>query len=154
MTEMNISLLHMINKFGHNFFVGVYDVTIDSQEGLAKVYGVVNPNMLVRALTRTGYHAELKWVKLRHPELNRRSYSHDYYDHGNYNNRYPYGLLDDPYRHRRYLMDHSYPCSSRLRFDRPYYHGSSLPPARYVPSYPPREYDPYEDEPISFCSIM
>ncbi|XP_075488294.1 uncharacterized protein LOC142527393 [Primulina tabacum] len=110
---------------------GVFDVTIDSQEGLAKVYGVVNPNMLVRALTRTGYHAELKWVKLGHPDLNRRSYSHDYYDHGYYNTGYPYGVvLDDPYRNRlRYLMDqYSYSCSSRLRFDHPYYHGLSLPP--------------------------
>ncbi|CAI9756819.1 unnamed protein product [Fraxinus pennsylvanica] len=72
-----------------NSICGVYSVTIDAEEGTARVSGLVDPNILMRALTRTGYHAELKWVKLKHQELSR-GYN---YGHG-----YNYGAIDDPYR--------------------------------------------------------
>ncbi|KAA8547655.1 hypothetical protein F0562_004084 [Nyssa sinensis] len=43
---------------------GVYSVTIDGKEGTVKVTGEVDPSVLMRALAKTGKHAELVWVKL------------------------------------------------------------------------------------------
>ncbi|PIN12071.1 Copper chaperone [Handroanthus impetiginosus] len=138
---------------------GKYNVDINSEEGLARVYALVDPNLLLRALARTGYHAELKWVKLRHPELNRNYYS-DNYDSCNYGYGYNYGTIGDSYSRRPALPDGNLiysttrPISPYYHGSSPYYYGLALPPARYVPSYPPKEYDPYADEPISFCRIM
>ncbi|KAG8365147.1 hypothetical protein BUALT_Bualt18G0074100 [Buddleja alternifolia] len=146
---------------------GKYNVDINSEEGLARVYAVVDPNLLLKALARTGYHAELKWVKLRHPDMNRGYYYDNGYDSYNYGYGHSYGAIDDPYSYRRALPDpysyggypqHQYSnrtsVSPYYHGSSPYYYGSGLPPARYVPSYPPKEYDPYADEPISFCTIM
>ncbi|KAL0328555.1 UNVERIFIED_CONTAM: hypothetical protein Scaly_2288100 [Sesamum calycinum] len=147
---------------------GKYNVDINSEEGLARVHAVVDPNLLLRALARTGYHAELKWVKLHHPNLNTSHYYDNHYDsYNNYGYGYNHGSIDDPYSHRRALPD-PFPYYGRISNQyaptrsippyfhetNPYYYGSALPPARYVPSYPPKEYDPYADEPISLCSIM
>ncbi|KAI3466427.1 hypothetical protein Pfo_023090 [Paulownia fortunei] len=146
---------------------GKYNVDINSEEGLARVDALVEPNILLKALARTGYHAELKWVKLRHPELSRSRYYDNDYDLYNHRHGYNFGAIDDPYSYRRALPDplsyvghpsHHYSTRSisppYYHKSNPYYYGSALPPARYVPSYPPKEYDPYADEPISFCSIM
>lgn len=45
-------------------------MTIDAEEGTIKMSGEVDPKILLRALTRTGKHAELVWMKLEHPSLN------------------------------------------------------------------------------------
>ncbi|KAK6133021.1 hypothetical protein DH2020_033231 [Rehmannia glutinosa] len=140
-----------------------YNIDINTEEGLVRVYALVDPNILMKALARTGYHAEVKWVKLSHPKLNINYYENNY-DSYNYQHGYNYGAIDDPYSYRRALPDplsypsHQYPVTRSVS---PYYHGSDsyyygpgLPPARYVPSYPPKEYDPYDDEPISFCTMM
>lgn len=128
--------------------------------------GVVDPNILLKALARTGYHAELKWVKLRHPKMNTSYYYDNDYDSYNYRYGYNnYGAIDGPYNNYRRAMpdyvghpSHHYSTigsvSPYYQGSNPYYYGSGLPPARYVPSYPPKDYDPYADEPISFCSIL
>lgn len=52
---------------------GVYSVTIDAEEGLAKISGEVDPNILLQAVGTSGKHAELKWVQLNSPVLPNRS---------------------------------------------------------------------------------
>ncbi|KAI8557489.1 hypothetical protein RHMOL_Rhmol04G0014500 [Rhododendron molle] len=52
---------------------GVYSVTIDAEEGLAKISGEVDPNILLRAVGTSGKHAELKWVQLKSPVVPNRS---------------------------------------------------------------------------------
>ncbi|KAL3851138.1 hypothetical protein ACJIZ3_013020 [Penstemon smallii] len=125
---------------------------IYAEKGTVVVSGVVDPNILMKALARTGYHAEVKSVKLRHPQLNTSYYNGDYDDYGSYS--YGYGhSLDDPYRYGRALPDHPfydgghlghyyYPkrSASLPYYGSNYYHGSSsfyhgmaLPPARLRP---------------------
>ncbi|KAK6133006.1 hypothetical protein DH2020_033297 [Rehmannia glutinosa] len=117
---------------------GQYNIDINTEEGLVRVYALVDPNILMKALARTGYHAEVKWVKLSHPKLNRNYYQNDY-DSYNYQHGYNYGAIDDPYSYRRALPDpisypsHQYPATRSISpyyhgLD-PYYYGSGLPPA-------------------------
>ncbi|XP_022876922.1 uncharacterized protein LOC111395144 [Olea europaea var. sylvestris] len=106
-----------------NSICGVYSVIIDAEEGTARVSGLVDPNILMRALARTGYHAELKWVKLKHPELSR-----CYFGQCNYGHGYTYGAIDDPYKYPR-TLPYYYPRRSVYPFHgSSYYHPSlSLP---------------------------
>ncbi|KAK2972026.1 hypothetical protein RJ640_005046 [Escallonia rubra] len=101
---------------------GVYSVSIDSQDGLAKVSGEVDPNILLRALARTGNHAELVWVKLKHPVLARGFQGS--YGYGKYHNPYGYGstLYDHPWHdahqpyHSRRRPQVDYPwCNTTYR---------------------------------------
>ncbi|KAL3531376.1 hypothetical protein ACH5RR_010698 [Cinchona calisaya] len=84
--------------------IGVYSVDIDAREGMAKVSGEVDPNILLKALARTGKHAELAWVKLKHPMLNRdredytSSYHNNHGSYGDYHNNYNY----EPHPHGNY----------------------------------------------------
>ncbi|KAK3010135.1 hypothetical protein RJ639_011792 [Escallonia herrerae] len=103
-------------------FEGVYSVSIDSQDGLAKVSGEVDPNILLRALARTGNHAELVWVKLKHPVLARGFQGS--YGYGKYHNPYGYGstLYDHPWHdahqpyHSRRRPQVDYPwCNTTYR---------------------------------------
>ncbi|XP_031106119.1 heavy metal-associated isoprenylated plant protein 32-like [Ipomoea triloba] len=82
---------------------GVYSVSIDAEEGVARVSGEVDPNRLLTALARSGRHAEVKTVNLRHPLLNRG------YGASSYENGYGYGAIDDPYMYagRRGLPEYS-----------------------------------------------
>ncbi|KAK3010044.1 hypothetical protein RJ639_012813 [Escallonia herrerae] len=48
---------------------GVYSLTIDAQEGTARIAGEVDRNILLGALARSGRHAELVRVNLKHPAL-------------------------------------------------------------------------------------
>ncbi|GAA0157600.1 hypothetical protein Leryth_011459 [Lithospermum erythrorhizon] len=160
---------------------GVYSVSIDGEKGKAMVRGEVDPNILMSALSRpgSGKHAELKYAKVNHPRARMmgNNYSDDSsYNYG-YNNKYCdnnyYNTIEDPYKYRRPTMlgghsSHDYYYQTRRPFPEyndpyygPNYYPNSyplplppLPAARYVPSYPPMENDQYEDEPISFCSIM
>ncbi|CAK9148859.1 unnamed protein product [Ilex paraguariensis] len=158
--------------------LGVYSVTIDAQAGTAKVSGEVDPNLLLRALARSGRHAELIWVKLNHPVLNSSNYDNGYSPYGSYepynygaNGSYGYGAIDEPYRYRRALQEHSYYDTHQQYYYYPmrravweyptssttirYGYGYGSPQrARYVPGYPPPVYDSYEDEPINFCSVL
>lgn len=87
---------------------GVYSVSIDAEEGIARVSGEVDPNRLLTALARSGRHAEVKTVNLRHPLLNS-AYGCAY----GYNNDryigYSCGANDDPYMYagRRGLPEYS-----------------------------------------------
>ncbi|KAH6835661.1 hypothetical protein C2S53_010539 [Perilla frutescens var. hirtella] len=136
---------------------GIYNLDINAEEGLAKVQAVVEPNLFLKALARTGPHAKPKWVKLQHPKMNQ-SYYHNYnynthsygngYNHGaigynpynhNYTNGYNHGAIADPYHYS--TMEPHYPYHG----SNPYYYGSGLPPARYVP---------YADDPINFCNMI
>ncbi|CAK9166877.1 unnamed protein product [Ilex paraguariensis] len=143
---------------------GVYSVTIEAQEGTAKVCGEVDPNILLRALARSGRHAELVWVKLKHPSLSRCNYENGYGSNGSYG----YGALEEPYRYGRALPlpehssynTHQHCPMRRAVMEGPTYSTSlrygysPSPPARYVPGYPPAVYDPYEEETINFCCVM
>ncbi|CAI9088041.1 OLC1v1022270C1 [Oldenlandia corymbosa var. corymbosa] len=51
--------------------IGVYNVDMDGQNGLVRVYGEVDPNMLLHALARYGKHAEVVRVNFKHPEWTR-----------------------------------------------------------------------------------
>ncbi|XP_022897788.1 heavy metal-associated isoprenylated plant protein 22-like [Olea europaea var. sylvestris] len=71
-----------------NSICGVYSVTFNAEEGVAKIMGEVDPNLLLAALARTGQHAELVWAKLDHPRIDRGYYNdHDY--------------RGEPYRHHQ-----------------------------------------------------
>nr|XP_027061041.1 heavy metal-associated isoprenylated plant protein 32-like [Coffea arabica] len=138
--------------------VGVYSVAIDGEEGLAKIYGEVDPNMLLRAIGTSGRHAELVRMDIKHPQINedascRRRHGYNYdallennpcgggYGHG-------YG---------RSLPDHTSCYGHEQYYPNSYSHtagGGALPQPRHVPSYPRRGYDPYDDERINCCSIM
>ncbi|KAL3637520.1 hypothetical protein CASFOL_018688 [Castilleja foliolosa] len=122
---------------------GEYNIDINIEEGLVKVYAMVEPNILMKALSRTGYHAELKWAKIQHPKSNRNYYNHtngygygydsyNYHGHGSGPIDYPYGYsraLPDPYSY----SSHNYPTSSTY----PYYNGSGSDPYHYGPSMQP-----------------
>ena len=73
-------------------------MTIDAEEGIAKISGEVDPNMLLPALGSGGRHAELNWVNLKSPAPNRA-----YYDHGysSYNYGHDYRTIEQPYWGRR-----------------------------------------------------
>lgn len=97
--------------------IGVYSVDIDANKGEIMVSGEVDPNVLLKAITRTGKHAKLAWVKLNHPGVHR-TY------HGLYN--YSHGALEDPCYVPRYrrpsaafpgwaLPPYNCPPSSRFR---------------------------------------
>ncbi|KAL3845219.1 hypothetical protein ACJIZ3_002622 [Penstemon smallii] len=134
---------------------GVYNVDINAEKGMVVVSGAVDPNILMKALARTGYHAEVKSVKLRHPELNK-SYYNSYYDYGlnSYGYGHSYGAFDDPYRYGRALPDHPfydvghsghyyspkrsaslpyYGSNPYYNGSSSYYHGMALPHARLRP---------------------
>ncbi|KAL2477572.1 uncharacterized protein Fot_46586 [Forsythia ovata] len=122
---------------------GVYSLTFDAEEGLAKISGEVNPNLLLSALARTGQHAEIVWAKLNHPRIDRGYYN----DNDSYGQPYGYqkhGSIEDSYWHRRALPDSSYNPNY-------YYDATPLPAARYVAA---PEYAYVEDQSMSFCSIM
>ncbi|XP_059670761.1 uncharacterized protein LOC132316270 [Cornus florida] len=85
---------------------GVYSVTIDANEGTARVSGEVDPNVLLHALGRTGSHAELVWVKMKSSPPPRPP-GRGYYDHG-YDPTYGYRSIEQPYhqQYRRALPEH------------------------------------------------
>ncbi|CAK9146582.1 unnamed protein product [Ilex paraguariensis] len=93
---------------------GVYSVTIDAAEGTAKVSGEVDPNILLRGLARSGNHAELVWVKLKHPVMNNRRcyYTADNGSSYAYHHHHNGGIEEPPYstttRYRGALPERSY----------------------------------------------
>ncbi|KAL3614696.1 hypothetical protein CASFOL_040461 [Castilleja foliolosa] len=124
---------------------GEYNIDINTEEGLVKVYAMVEPNILMKALSRTGYHAELKWAKLQHPKLNRNYYNYtngpNGYDPYNYNGyNHGVGSIDHyPHGYSRALPDpYSYPSSFNYpaRSIHSYYQGSGL--YQSDPYYPAR----------------
>ncbi|KAI8011849.1 Heavy metal-associated isoprenylated plant protein 32 [Camellia lanceoleosa] len=97
---------------------GVYSVTIDAEEGLAKISGEADPNILLSALGRSGRHAELKWVKLKSTAPNRAYYEDHGHSHG-------YQALEQPYGSRSRALPEGVWCDT---------HHSYCP--RTVPKYP------------------
>ncbi|XP_024967476.1 uncharacterized protein LOC112507231 isoform X1 [Cynara cardunculus var. scolymus] len=159
---------------------GVYSVSWDAQQSSVRVRGEVNPNFLLKAVMSTGGHAELLNVKLNHPQLRHNYYNYassitspynrfsymdrPYYHYQTTNIEYPYGRLQPPAIEYPYGRLHppaiEYPYG-RLQppaieyLPSSYDYETPLPRAAYVPSYPPQEYDPYDNyEGISFCTIM
>ncbi|XP_009787266.2 heavy metal-associated isoprenylated plant protein 32-like [Nicotiana sylvestris] len=152
---------------------GVYALTIDAEQGIANVYGEVDPNRLLMALSRSGQHAELISVKLRHPNLTQRShygqnngYGHNHNNGYGYNNN-NYSAIDGPYGHHNSNglgEPSSYYSSRRALVDRPYYGSSyrnSSPYSSYDPSssssslYQPIIIDHViREEPMNWCSIL
>ncbi|KAH7860431.1 hypothetical protein Vadar_013317 [Vaccinium darrowii] len=72
---------------------GEYSITIDTEEGLARISGAVDPNMVLKAISRPGKHAELKWVNLKSPSPNFYTGAASYYNNDNayYGSGYGYG---------------------------------------------------------------
>ncbi|KAK4355175.1 hypothetical protein RND71_024146 [Anisodus tanguticus] len=124
---------------------GVYSVTIDSEDGTAKISGEVDPNLLLRALSRSGLgnHAEVQWVRLKHPMLSNShmadgygsynhgygSYNHGYgsYNHGHgYHNSYGHGRghgyssIGGPFRQRSSLPEYSYGYDGHHNYQYPF----------------------------------
>ncbi|XP_027108438.1 uncharacterized protein [Coffea arabica] len=132
--------------------IGVYSVDLDAQEGLAKVYGEVDPNMLLKALARTGKHAELAWVKLKHPVMNPRG--DDYHNYSNYG----YRNYDEPHSYSRYRspgwQQQFYPPrrSTMADHQNPYNYYNHYHQG-YGSSYRPHTY-PYDDYTANNCTIM
>ncbi|KAL8499740.1 hypothetical protein ACS0TY_019634 [Phlomoides rotata] len=154
---------------------GVYEIDYSAKEGVATVSAVVDPNLLMKALSGSGPHAECIGFKLRHPKMNPSySYNGDNYGLYPYRNGHTFGSITEPLLSRPTLPHHvgpsSYPpyhgsyhpyhgsyhhssISPYYPQPNPYYPGSDLP-GRYVQSYA-SEYDPYyADERYNFCSIM
>ncbi|KAL3508380.1 hypothetical protein ACH5RR_027781 [Cinchona calisaya] len=135
-----------------NSIIGVYSVTIDADEGIARIYGEVDPNILLKAIARSGRHAEIVRVNIKHPQIkHNNSYDHRGLLENSCGHRYRRTLLENSYR------DDYYPATSREVPDYPLnsrnYHSGSPPPT-WVPSYSPREYDLYDEDRINCCTIM
>lgn len=114
---------------------GVYSVTLDAEEGLATISGEVDPNILLKAITNTGKHAELKWVNFKHPAPNH------YAGSGYYNN------VDDDgyYGSHGYGYDYGYGSHSGAYgpTNQSYYGGRELmPPAEGMYWDAPQNYWP------------
>lgn len=68
--------------------LGVYNITMDADQGTVKVTGRVNPNVLLRVLERYGKHAEVKWIRF--DGQIRESGYHYYGENGSFPS--PYGM--------------------------------------------------------------
>ncbi|CAI9300903.1 unnamed protein product [Lactuca saligna] len=127
---------------------GVYSVIWDAEKNIFKISGEVDPNILLKAVMRTGEHAELVNVKLNHPQLRhtkRRDIrplpEHESYPVTSSAYRRPPGI--------QYLPSNYDTTNYGYGYENP------LPPATYVPSYPYQEHGPYANyEGVSFCTIM
>lgn len=116
--------------------LGVYNISIDAEEGTVKVTGRVNPNTLLRVLERYGRHAEVKWIRF-DGEVRERGY---YYYGEN-------GYVPSPYAPAPYGVSYHYPVSGGYEYppygglDYPWYdscrHIPPLPPPMYPPGPPP-----------------
>ncbi|GAA0164837.1 hypothetical protein LIER_20382 [Lithospermum erythrorhizon] len=108
---------------------GVYSFTIDGEEGVVKFTGEVDPNIVMRALARTGKHAQLKWAKLDHPLVSRNNY-YDYnnsYHNNNYGHVYTYANnYRKPSMLRGYNNKYPYYGSNYCQYSHP----PPLPPPR------------------------
>ncbi|CAN4102626.1 unnamed protein product [Withania somnifera] len=97
---------------------GVYSVTIDAEEEIAKISGEVDPNLLLRALSRSGLgnHAELQWASLKHPSLSNSYMADGYgsYNHGYGSQSHGYGSYNHGYGYNSYGLGHGHGlgCSS------------------------------------------
>ncbi|KAH0751210.1 hypothetical protein KY290_030442 [Solanum tuberosum] len=143
---------------------GVYALTIDAEKGIANVCGEVDPNRLLLALLKSGQHAELINVKLKHPSLSnpRNQYGHNNYGHigHGYNN---YNSLDGPYGYNNHALDEpsSYYPTRGAMVDQPYY-GSSYHNSSPYAGYESTSYlnrslitdHVIREEPMNWCSIM
>lgn len=131
----------------------MYALTIDAEKGIANVCGEVDPNRLLLALSKSGQHAELINVKLKHPTLSnpRNQYGHNNYGYNNYNS------LDGPYGSYNHALDEpsSYYSTRGAMIDQPYYGSSYL--GRESSSYLNRPLiidHVIREESMNWCSIM
>uniref|UniRef100_A0A2N9ITR5 HMA domain-containing protein n=1 Tax=Fagus sylvatica TaxID=28930 RepID=A0A2N9ITR5_FAGSY len=112
---------------------GVYNISIDAEQGTVKVTGRVNPTMLLRVLERYGRHAEVKWIRF-DGEVRERGY---YYYGEN-------GYVPSPYAPAPYGVSYHYPMMGGYEYppyaglEYPWYDSCRhLPPAPPPPMYPP-----------------
>ncbi|CAI9118955.1 OLC1v1020589C1 [Oldenlandia corymbosa var. corymbosa] len=73
--------------------VGVYDIDFNGTQGIVKISGEVDPNMLIRTVRRCDRHAKILGVRITHPEyvnrnnnIRRRANCND---HNHNHNQYP-----------------------------------------------------------------
>nr|XP_043622471.1 uncharacterized protein LOC122594055 [Erigeron canadensis] len=147
---------------------GVYNVEWDRRENVFKISGEVDPNILMKAVLRSGSHAELINVKLKHPLLRYDNYYRSYGRRPTFGNNYyrdGYRSSLPPYYETNYNNDRYYPHglphygpAPRIGYgpSYDYDHRNPLPSAPYVPSYPYQDYnDPcYNGASVDPCSIM
>lgn len=148
---------------------GVYSVDIDAAAGLAKVSGEVDPNMLLKALARTGMHAKIVWASLTHPMTSNnhhqsRSGCHGYnYSGGSRAFPQQYWWDDNAHHHRNpYSIRGTMPCGAGSASYGPFnnYYGSGYMPfssSSYGSGYMPFSSSSYyaEDRHLGTnCNIM
>ncbi|XP_076946911.1 uncharacterized protein LOC143618689 [Bidens hawaiensis] len=155
---------------------GVYSVEWDVEKHLFTVSGEVDPSILLKAALRTGEHAEMVTVKIKHPQLRQRYYNHGPYGPMNpgYNMPYQRSMGNFPYYeangyYNPYTLPRchygpplvEYPSSYGCNHGYNHINATTsecihpLPRASYVPSYPYKEYDTYDNfDSISPCTIM
>ncbi|KAJ1410787.1 Topoisomerase 6 subunit A/Spo11, TOPRIM domain [Sesbania bispinosa] len=112
---------------------GVYNITIDGEQGTVKVTGRVNPSTLLSVLEKCGKHAEIKYVKFDGEVVDR-------------NPRY-YG----EYGQAPYAMEHSYPpllSYPQHQWCQPSNHFPPPPLAPYPVAPPPAPIRPYGPPPL------
>ena len=132
-----------------NSVVGVYSVSIDAEKGLAKIYGEVDPNMLMRAIARAGKHAELVHLDVKHPQIKANA-SHS--RRLGYNSDTPENSCGN-----EHVAGSSLPADAYYGHEQCYYPNSyDRTNVGYVPSYPyqPGYNNPYDDESFNTCTIM
>ncbi|XP_074332384.1 uncharacterized protein LOC141670443 [Apium graveolens] len=159
---------------------GVYSVNVDAERGRAEIEGQVDPNLLLREVSRSGQHAELVRVKLQHPAAGQRYSSLSSPYNRDNNNDYYYGrslnAIQDGYGRRAVLNDEPYYDNGDARYYNNYNNNNNMyypspeasnymnsrynmndygysSGARYLPSSVPQEYSPYADETLS-CTIL
>nr|XP_043639811.1 uncharacterized protein LOC122610923 [Erigeron canadensis] len=147
---------------------GVYEVEWNRRENIFKISGEVDPSVLMKAALRSGEHATLIDVKLKHPHTRNNFYRSYGPTVGNYmppyRDAYRSSLHSMPYyetNDRYYPYGMSYGPAARMDYGPPYNttyydHQYPLPPATHVPSLPYQEYnDPYHNyAAVDPCSIM
>lgn len=135
-------------------------MTIDAEKGIANVCGEVDPNRLLLALLKSGQHAELINVKLKHPSIinNTPRNQHGHYNYGHvghgYNNNY--NSLHGPYGYN-HALDEPTLTRGGAMFDQPYYGSTYHNSSPYV-GYESNRYltmdHVIKEEPMNWCSIM
>ncbi|PSR85392.1 Heavy metal-associated isoprenylated plant protein, partial [Actinidia chinensis var. chinensis] len=100
-----MKLLEVLRSISGN--LRVYSVTLDAEEGLAKISGEMDPNILLWALARNGKHAELKWVSLKSTTPKKGYYNYNNGYRSDSYNGYSYGTSNQPYRNGRTLPERS-----------------------------------------------
>ncbi|XP_019435688.1 PREDICTED: splicing factor, arginine/serine-rich 15-like [Lupinus angustifolius] len=68
---------------------GVYNITIDGDQGIVKVSGKVNPSTLLGVLEKYGRHGEIKFIKFDGEVVQTNPHNYGYHSYGMKGSSYP-----------------------------------------------------------------